>query len=259
MMLFFELMRVKREYNAESRNQLAITQKMNRMQKQIDRTTKYYTSLFTQLESQAKCMQNNANMYYQSLTGGYAFNGNPTGCGTLGTFISQIFSKGDFTYSTKDSNGNAVTGATINETQFNTMMDIYNSNYGSWKDPADNTKWNSQLSSMFPSGDEAIQKAITAFTAVRTGATQMQTQMNGWTSMMSNMFQNGVSSWLECQKAALEAEQDQVLDALNYEETMLECDQTASKTRCEELKAEKESLQQELSERVKEDAPGFGL
>jgi len=257
-MLFYELMRVKREYNAETRNQLAITQKMNRMQKQIDRTTKYYTSLFTQLENQAKCMQNNANVIFQGMTGGYAFNGNPTGCGTLGTFISQIFSKGDFTYSTKDSKGNTVTGATINETQFNTMMDIYNSNYGSWKDPEDNTKWNSQLSSMFGSDNE-IQNAITAFTAVRTGATQMQTQMNGWVSQMSSMFQNGVSSWLECQKAALEAEQEQVLDALNYEETMLECDKTASDARCEELKAEKDSLKEQLKERIQEDAPSFGL
>ena len=86
---------------------------------------------------------------------------------------------------------------------------------------------------------------------------QQQVQMDVQTK--NQQYGNNVSIWLEAQKAQLEAEQDAVLEPLNYEETMMELEKTQAETRLQRINAQIQSYDQLVSQEAQNSAPKFGL
>ena len=76
---------------------------------------------------------------------------------------------------------------------------------------------------------------------------------------MSTMYENNISIWLDAQKAQLEAEQDAALDALNYEQTMMELSKTQADSRLKRIQTELDSYEQLASQEAEKTAPTFGL
>ena len=76
---------------------------------------------------------------------------------------------------------------------------------------------------------------------------------------MCTQYESNVSIWLDAQKAALEAEQDAMLEPLNYEETMLELEKEQKDTRLQRINEEIETYKQLVSQEVKNTTPTFGL
>ena len=63
---------------------------------------------------------------------------------------------------------------------------------------------------------------IKAFNIAMQQAKMVQQQAQFNAQQMCTQYESNVSIWLDAQKSALEAEQDMMLEPLNYEETMLE-------------------------------------
>ena len=85
----FQKLRLVREKNQLTLEVAKYSSGLDRIQKNIERTQKRYTSLFQQLESQAKSMQNNASMYFRSMAGFGTDSVNPWSLGGMNGYIYQ--------------------------------------------------------------------------------------------------------------------------------------------------------------------------
>jgi hypothetical protein len=94
--------------------------------------------------------------------------------------------------------------------------------------------------------------------ALQMGQTQQQ-QAQWQCNQMSQQYDNNISIWLENQKAQLEEEQDEALEPLNMEDTMLDLEKEQIDARLTQINAEIESYTQLASQEAKNSAPTFGL
>ena len=255
LLLMFQKFRLLRERNLEQLNMTQANSKLTRIEKNIKNKQKYYTSLFTNLESQAKSMQNTMQM---ALRTNYGFDLNSNSLTNIGysgmnNFIRReiagLFVNGMPT-GQKDADGNWI----INKLEFNNNEDAaafadnmcysYVANKGKLVEGTEDGQFSSEQ--------------ISFFEQARAMAMQAQEQAQRSMAEQSQIMQNNVSIWLEAQKEQLEAEQDSVIDALTYEQTMMELDKTYSEQRLQRINAEIEQYDQVISESVK-DVPKFGL
>ncbi|MCQ2753799.1 MAG: hypothetical protein MJ231_01995 [bacterium] len=251
----FQKMRVIREYNEAVRESIGITSKIDRAKKNIANKQKWYQSLFSQIDSNAKMMQNNATVMFQNQLGlgcmGLSGVMNPMSYmqgglnGFICNFIGNALTQGGF-----KANKDAEPLEGMDKETIEGMFNEYMTN-GTFL-PKDKDK---------PSEGYAnyTEDQVAAFmTAMRNGQMaqqQAQMQLQQWNSM----YQQDVTAWAENQKAMLTCQQDEELDALNYEETMLELDKAELDERMALLKAEKESYNQLCQEEARDAAPKFGL
>ena len=80
-----------------------------------------------------------------------------------------------------------------------------------------------------------------------------------WNQQVSSDYESNVSIWLEAEKARLEAEQDEALEPLNYQQTMWELDKNAAEAKLERIKQEREAYAKLRQEDGRDHAPKFGL
>lgn len=90
-------------------------------------------------------------------------------------------------------------------------------------------------------------------------AQQEQTKATYVCNQMQQQYENNLSIFSLQQEAAMEAEQDEMLAPLAYEDTMLELEETEIKTRLEYIKNELEAYTSQLKEDCQNAAPKFGL
>ena len=104
----FQKMKLVREKNQLVLEQTSYSSQLSRVQKNIERANKRYTSLFAQLESKAKTLTNNANVYFNNMLGGYSMNmSNYSGMnGFIANGMMSLFQNGVPTY---DADGNPTT------------------------------------------------------------------------------------------------------------------------------------------------------
>ena len=108
-------------------------------------------------------------------------------------------------------------------------------------------------------GMTVTQEQYQAFNQLLYNANFAQNMKQQEVQQISSTFEQNASIFVEARIAELEAEQDQALEPLAYEQTMLEMTLEARKLRLERIKASLESYNQMAQDGAQEMAPKFGL
>ncbi len=271
LLAMYQKMRLIREKNQLVLDQTKVSSKLTRVQKNIERVQKRYTSLFANLDSQAKLMQSQAKVGIQSMfglgTGSVdvfnSYNGmnqfvlnNAAGLCTQGTSLGR------------DADGNPLATVNMDGNRFQELYQIYMQNNGSFPveyDETDGTKTprkeeNAYFGKEMPVYQNGIKpEEVALFQMALQQAKSNQQQAQYMAQTMTTNYESNVSIWLDAQKSALEAEQDAMLEPLNYEETMLELEKEQKDTRLSRINEEIETYKQLVSQEVKNSTPTFGL
>lgn len=256
LLAMYQKMRLIREKNQATYDLTKYSSKLDRVTKNIERVQKRYTSLFAQLDSQAKQMQSNATLVFQNMAGVGNNCVNPNNYTGMNGFVYNVMgnmlSQG---ISFKNSQGED-DKVTMSQSEIQAMMNEYMSNGGQFirkKDPEDDTKYlQNEYENWSP-------EQVAAFTqAMRAGQMQQQ-QAQTWVQNQNQQYGNCISIWLENAKAQLEAQQDAALEPLNYQETMWELEKTQADNKLKRINAQLESYDQLVSQESEKSAPTFGL
>lgn len=245
LLLMYQFLRAKREVNELTAKAFKFSGKKDRIKKNIEKTQKYYTDAKARIASQAKMMTSAASVFFQNNFG--------LGTGTVGNFINP--------YSMGSANNGFVLGLLNNQDFVSKALESIG--YTGNLDIQDlyQRQMQGQLvkdkEGKYP--DNISEEDVKAFGALMSYAQQAQYQAQTQCNNANAMYQQNVSIWEQAMNAQLEAEQDAALEPLNYEETMMELEETTTKTKLEEKKQELDNIKQELSQRVKDDAVSFGL
>ena len=265
LLAMFQKLRLKREYNQCALKATTFSSKISRVEKNIQRAQKRYTSLFAQIDSQAKMMTSQAKMGIQNMMG-LGVNGTSglTSLGGLSGFVMNAMGAGlaqGGWIKYKDESGEEQTLEGLDNSKIQQMMQVYMQTGGNFNpEYEDVTNDNGDVTGKKITGyGDFTKEEVAAFRAAMARAQQMQSQAQMQANNMATQYENNVSIWVEAQKAQLEAEQDAVLEPLNYEQTMLELDKELNDQKMTRLKAEMESYDQLCSEEAKNSAPTFGL
>lgn len=260
LLAMFQKMRLIREKNQLVLEQSQFSSKLSRIEKNIERTQKRYTSLFAQIDSQAKMMQSQATVMFQGMWGLGANSVNPYNYSGMNGFVMNSMAQLLFgnnapgvQIGTND-DGSAKYGH-LDENTFNAMMNFYSTNCGipSYKTEDGEVRYGSA------DGDNWTQEEFQIFNAAKNMATQQQQYAQYQSQQMSQQYANNVSIWTEAQKAQLEAEQDAALEPLNYEQTMLELEKEQKDMRLKRIEAELQRYNELCSKEAENAAPSFGL
>ena len=258
LLAMYQKMRLTREKNQATFDLTKYSGKLARVQKNIERQQKRFTSLFAKLEQDAKMMQSQATNFFNMQaglgTGNYSGYMNPQGFTGMNGFVcnimGQMLTQGGYKY--KGTDGKEIPVPGMNEQKIKDMMSEYMSN-GKFLPKKEGDKVVEGQYANWEPGD------VAAFmSAMQTGQMQQQ-QAQQWAGSMNTAYQQNVSIWLDAAKAELEAEQDAVLEPLNYQETMWELEKTSAETKLERIKAELESYNNLCKEEIQNSAPKFGL
>ena len=258
LLAMFQKMRITRELNEYTLKDAKISSKKSRIQKNIERTTKRYTSLIAQIDSQAKMMASQAKMMFNQQIGMDMMNSNPYSgmsvfvMNAMGSMLAK-----DIT-GRKDAQGNELPDIEMNSDIYNSMMTEYMQN-GRFlpKKAEDYTDENPKYETN--AYENWTPEQVQAFNQAMRSAQMQQQQAQMWAQQQASNFDQNVSIWAEARKAELEAEQDAALEPLNYEDTMIDVEKEAIEARLTQLRAEKESYDQLCKEEAKNSAPTFGL
>jgi len=229
--------------------------KLTRIEKNIERTQKRYTSLFAQLESQAKMMQSQAQMVFQNMFNLGVNSVNPYNYSGMNGFVMNIvgsmLSQGGY-----KANENATPLQGMDDARIQAMMTEY-MQYGKFREKVDPNDATKTLKDQFEGGWSKDE--VAAFmTALRAGQMQQQ-QAQMTVSNLNTQYGNNVSIWLEAQKAQLEAEQDAALEPLTYQQTMLELEKTQKDARLKRIETELQTYTELANKEAESSAPTFGL
>ena len=277
LLAMYQKLRLIRERNQLTLELTQSSSKLSRIEKNIERTQKYYTSLFAQLDSQAKMLQHNATSWLQQMSGLGVNSFNPYDYSTAFSGITGFVTKNmaelltgeGMPYYKKGDNENALYH-NIDNNKLQLLWDLYNKGNGKilpeteqvdgkeqYKKVAADKTYNGYDGYAYPNG--ITQADVDAFSWAMRQAQQNQQQAQFNVQQGSSFFANGVSIWTEARKAELECQQDAALEPLTYEQTMLELDKELKENRLKRIEAEIESYTQLADKGAEEMAPKFGL
>lgn len=265
LLAMYQKMRLTREKNQATFDLTKYSGKLTRVQKNIERQQKLFTSKLAKIDEQAKRMQSQAKSIFLNAaglgTGNYSNVTNPYGFTGMNGFVvgvmQSMFAQG--ITEQKDSKGKVVVEArTLGTDLFQKMYSEYMSNGGNFKPQMENNQQKKDANGklLWENFDDADVKA---FNQALYTAQQQQTRAQGWASNMTTMYEQNVSIWVDAAKAEIEAQQDAVLEPLTYQETMWELEKTSAETKLERIKAELESYNNLCKEEIQNSAPKFGL
>ena len=258
LLAMYQKLRLIRERNQLTLEMSQTSSKLTRIEKNIERTQKYYTSLFQQIDSQAKILQNNATRAIQNMAGLGVGSFNPYGMsaysgmnGFVAKYITDIFKpgKGEFTY--KDSENNE---QVLKCPEYEKMINEYYRK-GGFVEQKDTE---GKPTGTYGEGGYSKEE-VDAFNYMMQMGIQKQQEAQFNAQQMSSNFANGISIWTDAMKADLECQQDAALEPLTYEQTMLELDKNLKEQRLKRIEAELESYSQLVDKGAEEMAPKFGL
>ena len=266
LLAMYQKMRLIREKNEETYKLAKYSSKVDRVSKNIANVQKRYTSLFANLDAQAKQMQSNAKIMFQNMFGlGMANSGSyldPSSFSGLNGFITtkmgQMLTQ-SFEYKSGDET-KTFDGLTNDEYQ--AMLTEYMQNGGFIPETEENEN-GTKVAKRDDDGNIEYKnwsaEQVAFFNQAMYSAKMQQQQAQMACSNMSQQYDTNVSVWLEAAKAQLEAEQDAALEPLNYQQTMWELEKAQAEERLARIKADLEAYTQLCSEEAKEAAPKFGL
>ena len=253
LLAMFQKMRLIREKNQLVLEQSQFSSKLSRIEKNIERTQKRYTSLFAQIESQTKMMQSQATTVFQGMFNLGAGSVDPYNYSGLNAFqmnfMKQLNDAGKIQIGMdRDSDGNPSPVFYEESLDLEGMLNDFGSNMGRFKTEEDGTYTNGWT-----------KEQVQAFGAARQAAINYQQQAQYQSQQMSQQYANNLSIWAEAQKAQLEAEQDAALEPLNYEQTMLELEKEQKDMRLKRIETELQRYNELCSKEAESTAPSFGL
>ena len=270
LLLLHEKMRLRRQVNKLTLKQLKYGNRLDRMEKNISRVQKMYSSKMTQLEKQAQMMQSQASVFFQNAMGlgmqNQALNPwNYAAGGGVTSFVVQQ-TMGLLKNPIKVPDGTDSDGKpkyreiTIAESRIQGMMQeqlqgTLKPQYGKDGNPQNTNQDNLKG---YGNGNYT-QDEFNAFSSAMQQAQWNQSQAQSMCQQMSTQYQNHVSIWLEAAKTQLEAEQDAALAPLEAEQTDMELDKEAVETQLAYAKERLQAIEQACSEEIKDAAPKFGL
>jgi hypothetical protein len=267
LLAMYQKMRLIREKNQATLDLTKFSSKYDRVSKNIEKVQKMYTSKIASLESQAKMMMSSAKSIFQQGAGLMMDSNylNPTGYGAMNGFIvsrmQELVNGGQFGY--KEDEGKLAFGLTSQDgyssynfqTPYTTLYEIYTRGMlNSGKANPDNEGYIT-----IEGYGDISQQDIAAFQALLGGVQGEFTQRTMAVNQMNSNYETNVSIWLEAAKAQLEAQQDEAVEPLTYQQTMWELEKEQAEQRLERIKAELEYYTRLCSEEAKEQAPKFGL
>ena len=268
LLAMYQKMRLIREKNQATYDLTKYSSKLDRVTKNIERVNKRYTSLFAQLEQQAKMMQSNATMMFQNMAGlgmnNFGGSINPMGFTGMNGFIYSVMQKAfQSPLSIKDKDGYETFSSNMGDELFQKMYADYMANGGQFPqafEEVDNTKKviKDELGNPTYEGGYNHYEVLAFNQAMQAGRMQQQ-QAQMWVQNANQQYGNNVSIWLEAAKAQLEAEQDAALEPLTYQETMWELEKTQADNKLKRINAQIESYDQLVSSESEKTAPTFGL
>lgn len=268
LLAMYQKMRLIREKNQATYDLTKYSSKLDRVTKNIERVQKRYTSLFAQLDSQAKQMQSNATVQLQNMAGignnCVNINSYSGMNGFIYNVMSDIFKNG--ITGRKDRDGQPLDDIKLGSDLFKRMYTEYMQNGGQfakvYKEGADGKKTTEfetdENGNPKYQGGYSHEEVQAFFQAYQAGQMQ-QTQAQNWVNNATQQYGNNVSIWLENAKAQLEAEQDAVLEPLNYQETMWELEKTQAEAKLKRINDQLDSYDQLVSQESEKSAPTFGL
>lgn len=281
LLAMYQKLRLIRERNQLTLEMTQNSSKLTRIEKNIANKQKYYTSLFQQIDSQAKMLQSNATAWIQQQCGlgvnsfdpynyGSAFSGiNGFVIKNMGELLTQ---GNGMPYSIKGEDGKYVTkyAGALDQGRYEELWAIYNRNNGKFN-PVYETDEEGNATSTIKKihsdeydkdvyeYEEVSQFEVDQFNWALQQAKQNQSQAQFNAQQMSSNFANGISIWTDAMKAQLECEQDAALEPLTYEQTMMELEKNQQEARLKRIEAEIESYSQLADKGAEEAAPKFGL
>lgn len=259
LLAMFQKMRLIREKNQLSLEQMQYSSRLSRVEKNIKRTQEYYTSKEALLNSQAEKMKsqattifqtmfnlgvNSVNPYNYSGMNGYIANGIMALLGDNGSGVFIGNKDGDDPILEK-----------LQDYTPEELIEYYSCNMGfqAYKHEDGTTRYGN------PEGLSLTEHDYKVFMAAKNMATQKQQQDNFNCQQLSQQYTNNVSIWLEAQKAQLDAEQDAALEPLNYEQTMMEFNKEQADLRLKRIEQELQRYNELCSKEAENAAPSFGL
>ena len=250
LLAMYQKMRLVREKNQLVLDQTRVQSKMDRIHKQIERRQKYYTSLIAKVDQEAKQITNNFKNSIMQSSGLGTNSFNTSFMGGMSAFMQNAmwgFASNPSQYQMKTADGKGDATA-LDETTFKNMLTQYYSGTSDLRNAKDS------------SGNRLFtDEQINVFSQSMQGAQQMQSQAQMWVNNMNTQCDNNVSIWTEARKAELEELQDQEIEPLNYEETMLELEKTQIDQRLQRIQQQEQAYDQLVGNEAKNTAPTFGL
>lgn len=265
LLAMYQKMRLIREKNQATLDLTKFSSKYDHVSKSIERVQKRYTSLFANLEAQAKQMQSNAKVMFQNMAGLGATQVNPYDYTGMTQYVANYMRNACISgiKEQTDSEGNVTQNAVnMDDATFQKMYQEYMQN-GKILQKIDSETGkpvytdNDTNKPEYENDYEPDQVKLFMY-AMQT-AKQAQSNAQWQVQQMSTNYDNNVSVWLDAAKAQLEAEQDAALEPLNYQQTMWELEKEQAEQKLTRIKAELESYTQLCNEEAKEQAPKFGL
>lgn len=279
LLAMYQKMRLIREKNQATLDLTKYSSKVSRVQKNIERVQKKYTSMLAKIDQQAKMMESQATSIFQQKLGlGLQnFGGNfvnPYTFGGTNGFVLQMagnfFGQGyPVTYEDGDKQKQFTWKSTA---KYQEMLKVWNQNggrrpaaiVGADNNPEYRTGDEAKLfgkiaNDTIPKYKQFTEEDWILFEASMQQAQIAQNQAYMTQQQLTQSFSSNVSIWADAMKAQIEAEQDQALEPLHYQETMWELEKTQLDMKLKRINAELESYEQLVSEEAKNTAPTFGL
>lgn len=272
LLAIYQKMRLIREKNQATLDLTKYTSKVNRVEKNIARVQKMYTSRMAQLDSQAKMMMSRAKTTFQQNLGLNMNMGspylNPYQAGGSNAYVNQqiqrymnsgipytLNDEGKFDQITdQEALKNGKDFYQIDPDYRDTLVELYmrgQLNSGkAIEDDDENLDFN---------GTTIPKAQIAAFNMIANKANQDYYMANNMLTQSTSNYEQNVSIWLEAAKAQLEEEQDAALEPLNYQQTMWELEKELAEQRLTRIKEELESYKKLCDEEARDQAPKFGL
>lgn len=261
LLAMYQKMRLIREKNQLVLDQTKVSSKLTRVQKNIERIQKMYKSREASLDAQAKRMQNNASIFFK-MNLGLGTNDVNTNMYNFGLNFNNSIIMGTMQAGLTGDTNNG--GAGWDKKKKKKVMAYYQSCNGNPQPEYEVDENNNRKPKVDENGQYIYPDGITAQDiaqfrqAMQYGQMELSNRQN-MSTQLTSQYENNVSIWLDAQKSEMEAEQDAMLEPLNYEETMLELEKEQKDTRLQRINEEIETYKQLVSQEVKNTTPTFGL
>ena len=253
----YQKLRLTRERNQLQLKLTQISAKRKRVTKNMSEIQKRYTSIKQNIDNGIKQLKNQYKLWTQNAVLGGAGTFSPSIFGNTGTSGYVINALSNWATNTKD-------GDSLYTDNAANIMKVIQSG-GTFIKKLDNGQEQTDASGnpiYVASNDASIeisQDDYNKFATASNLAQQEQTKATYVCNQMQQQYENNLSIFSLQQEAAIEAEQDEMLAPLAYEDTMLELEETEIKTRLEYLKNEIAAYDSQLKEDCQNAAPKFGL
>lgn len=253
----YQKLRLTRERNQLQLKLTQISAKRKRVTKNMSEIQKRYTSIKQNIDNGIKQLKNQYKLWTQNAVLGGAGTFSPSIFGNTGTSGYVINALSNWATNTQN-------GDDLYTDKATDIMKVIQSG-GTFIKKLDNgqeqkdTNGNPIYVASNDANIEISQDDYNKFAIASNLAQQEQTKATYVCNQMQQQYENNLSIFSLQQEAAIEAEQDEMLAPLAYEDTMLELEETEIKTRLEYLKNELEAYTSQLKEDCQNAAPKFGL